>query len=119
MSVTLNAADFKVALGKAKRSLSESIGAPKIPTVSWEDVGGLAHVKTDILDMIQLPLEYPELFVDGLKKRSGKQKAQSYRDHFIDCARYSSVWSTWNWQDSHSQGRCYIFFPELLFCERP
>lgn len=65
-----------MALGEAKRSFSDSIGAPKIPAVSWEDVGGLAHVKTDILDMIQLPLEYPELFADGLKKRSGKPKAR-------------------------------------------
>ncbi|KAF9557670.1 AAA-domain-containing protein [Agrocybe pediades] len=67
----LTAADFEVALSKARDSYSESIGAPKIPTVSWDDVGGLAHVKTDILDTIQLPLEHPELFADGLKKRSG------------------------------------------------
>ncbi|KAF8964138.1 P-loop containing nucleoside triphosphate hydrolase protein [Flammula alnicola] len=45
--------------------------SPKIPTVSWDDVGGLAHVKSDILDTIQLPLDHPELFADGLKKRSG------------------------------------------------
>ncbi|KAJ2917643.1 hypothetical protein MD484_g2754, partial [Candolleomyces efflorescens] len=65
------ACDFDSALGKAREVYSESIGAPKIPTVSWDDVGGLAHVKSDILDTIQLPLEHPELFADGLKKRSG------------------------------------------------
>ncbi|RXW18100.1 hypothetical protein EST38_g7753 [Candolleomyces aberdarensis] len=65
------ACDFDNALGKAREVYSESIGAPKIPTVSWDDVGGLAHVKSDILDTIQLPLEHPELFADGLKKRSG------------------------------------------------
>lgn len=65
------AADFDAALGKARASYSESIGAPKIPNVSWDDVGGLVHVKTDILDTIQLPLDHPELFADGLKKRSG------------------------------------------------
>lgn len=69
--VPLTAADFDVALGKARDSYSESIGAPKIPSVSWDDVGGLAHVKSDILDTIQLPLDHPELFADGLKKRSG------------------------------------------------
>ncbi|RDB21464.1 Peroxisomal biogenesis factor 6 [Hypsizygus marmoreus] len=69
--LALSAADFDVALGKARASYSESIGAPKIPSVSWDDVGGLAHVKSDILDTIQLPLEHPELFADGLKKRSG------------------------------------------------
>ncbi|KAM5535554.1 hypothetical protein V8D89_010721 [Ganoderma adspersum] len=69
--IPLTAADFESALGKARASYSESIGAPKIPSVSWDDVGGLAHVKTDILDTIQLPLEHPELFADGLKQRSG------------------------------------------------
>lgn len=63
--------DLDAALNKARSSYSESIGAPKIPNVTWEDVGGLASVKSDILDTIQLPLEHPELFSDGLKKRSG------------------------------------------------
>ncbi|CAO3689435.1 unnamed protein product [Rhizopus microsporus] len=69
--VTLTAADFDGALGEARASYSDSIGAPKIPNVTWDDVGGLAHVKDDILDTIQLPLEHPELFGSGLKKRSG------------------------------------------------
>ncbi|KAJ7231442.1 P-loop containing nucleoside triphosphate hydrolase protein [Mycena haematopus] len=69
--VAVTAADFENALNKARVAYSESIGAPKIPNVSWDDVGGLAAVKSDILDTIQLPLEYPELFADGLKKRSG------------------------------------------------
>ncbi|KDE02293.1 hypothetical protein MVLG_07138 [Microbotryum lychnidis-dioicae p1A1 Lamole] len=67
----LTAVDFNKALDKARASYSESIGAPKIPNVTWDDVGGLANVKSDILDTIQLPLEHPELFADGLKKRSG------------------------------------------------
>lgn len=70
--VSLTATDFEGALGKARASYSQSIGAPNIPNVSWDDVGGLAHVKSDILDTIQLPLDHPELFADGLKKRSGK-----------------------------------------------
>ncbi|KAF9466437.1 AAA-domain-containing protein [Collybia nuda] len=69
--IALTSADFETALGKARASYSESIGAPKIPNVSWDDVGGLAHVKADILDTVQLPLDHPELFADGLKKRSG------------------------------------------------
>lgn len=64
-------ADFENALNKARSSLADAIGAPKIPNVSWDDVGGLADVKSDILDTIQLPLERPELFAEGLKKRSG------------------------------------------------
>ncbi|KAK4689356.1 peroxin-6, partial [Tremellales sp. Uapishka_1] len=69
--LTVTAADISAALGDARSSYSDSIGAPKIPNVSWDDVGGLASVKSDILDTIQLPLEHPELFAEGLKKRSG------------------------------------------------
>lgn len=63
--------DLTSALDSARLSYAETIGAPKIPSVTWDDVGGLASVKSDILDTIQLPLERPELFADGLKKRSG------------------------------------------------
>lgn len=67
----ITATDFDYAIKKVRAAYSENIGAPKIPSVTWDDVGGLAHVKADILDTIQLPLEHPELFGDGLKKRSG------------------------------------------------
>jgi len=84
--VALTAADFDVALTKVRASYSESIGAPKIPNVSWDDVGGLANVKSDILDTIQLPLEHPELFADGLKKRSGMYpNAYSVSNRFVTC----------------------------------
>ncbi|SNX82109.1 related to PEX6 - peroxisomal assembly protein [Melanopsichium pennsylvanicum] len=69
--LAITGTDLDQALNKARSSYSESIGAPKIPNVTWDDVGGLASVKSDILDTIQLPLEHPELFSDGLKKRSG------------------------------------------------
>ena len=58
-------------MDEARSTYSQNIGAPKIPNVSWDDVGGLADVKADILDTVQLPLEYPELFASNLKKRSG------------------------------------------------
>ena len=70
--MNINADDLDTALNKARTSYAESIGAPKIPNVTWDDVGGLANVKTDILDTIQLPLEHPELFANGMKKRSGE-----------------------------------------------
>ncbi|KAI0259961.1 P-loop containing nucleoside triphosphate hydrolase protein [Gloeopeniophorella convolvens] len=69
--VSLTNADFERALDEARASYSQNIGAPKIPNVSWDDVGGLADVKADILDTVQLPLEHPELFASDLKKRSG------------------------------------------------
>ncbi|KAF8541180.1 hypothetical protein BDD12DRAFT_979837 [Trichophaea hybrida] len=63
--------DFDAAVEAARRNFSDSIGAPRIPNVSWDDVGGLSNVKYAVMETIQLPLERPELFAKGMKKRSG------------------------------------------------
>ncbi|KAI9709267.1 MAG: peroxisomal assembly protein [Bogoriella megaspora] len=63
--------DLTIAVDAARKNFADSIGAPKIPTVSWADVGGLSHVINSILETIQLPLTHPSLFSRGLKKRSG------------------------------------------------
>lgn len=68
---SLTAADFEVAVEAARKNFSDSIGAPKIPNVTWDDVGGLSNVKEAVTETIQLPLERPELFAKGMKKRSG------------------------------------------------
>lgn len=68
---SLTASDFEVAVEAARKNFSDSIGAPKIPNVTWDDVGGLSNVKDAITETIQLPLERPELFAKGMKKRSG------------------------------------------------
>lgn len=47
------------------------IGAPSVPDVRWEDVGGLASVKAAILDTVELPLRHPQLFAAGIRRRSG------------------------------------------------
>ena len=67
----ISRADFEVAIEAARKNFADAIGAPKIPNVSWDDVGGLEHVKDAVLETIQLPLERPELFAKGMKKRSG------------------------------------------------
>lgn len=63
--------DFDTAVEAARKNFADAIGAPKIPNVSWEDVGGLITVKDALVETIQLPLERPELFAKGMKKRSG------------------------------------------------
>ena len=64
-------ADFDIAIEAARKNFADAIGAPKIPNVTWDDVGGLTHVKDAVMETIQLPLERPELFAKGMKKRSG------------------------------------------------
>ncbi|KAK1957618.1 ATPase [Colletotrichum sublineola] len=63
--------DFEVAVEAARKNFAGAIGAPKIPNVTWDDVGGLNNVKDAVTETIQLPLERPELFAKGMKKRSG------------------------------------------------
>lgn len=63
--------DFEAAVDAARKNFADSIGAPKIPNVTWDDVGGLSNVKDAVMETIQLPLERPELFAKGMKKRSG------------------------------------------------
>ncbi|XP_054026652.1 peroxisome biogenesis factor 6 [Dryobates pubescens] len=58
--------DFSAALDQLHDAHSQAVGAPKIPSVSWQDVGGLQEAKKEILDTIQLPLEHPELLSLGL-----------------------------------------------------
>ena len=38
--------------------------------VRWDDVGGLAHVRDEIMDAIELPIKFPHLFSGG-KGRTG------------------------------------------------
>ena len=64
-------ADFDLAVEAARKNFADAIGAPKIPNVGWDDVGGLTNVKDAVMETIQLPLERPELFAKGMKKRSG------------------------------------------------
>ncbi|KAI8894921.1 peroxisome assembly factor 2, partial [Globomyces pollinis-pini] len=69
--VGISRPDILKSIDQSRSEHSDSIGAPKIPTVYWEDIGGLSHVKDTILETIQLPLIHPELFSSGVKKRSG------------------------------------------------
>lgn len=70
-TLLLNPDDFDKAINDARNEFSDSIGAPRIPNVKWADIGGLDLVKNEILDTIDMPLKHPELFSNGLKKRSG------------------------------------------------
>nr|XP_057902091.1 peroxisomal ATPase PEX6 isoform X2 [Doryrhamphus excisus] len=66
--VTIQNQDILSALHTIQDIQSEAVGAPKIPNVRWEDVGGLQQVKKDILDTVQLPLQRPELLSLNLNR---------------------------------------------------
>ena len=70
-SIRITLENFESAINKLRAKNSDAIGAPRIPDVKWADVGGLENVKGEILDTIEMPLKHPELFGDGVKKRSG------------------------------------------------
>ena len=48
------------AFDAGRRNTSSDVA--RISNVSWEDVGGLDHVRAEILDAIELPLKHPHLF---------------------------------------------------------
>ncbi|QDZ19715.1 AAA-type ATPase [Chloropicon primus] len=54
-----------------KDRIAKTLGAPKVPSVQWGDVGGLEEAKKAIIATIETPLKYPHLFSKGLKRRSG------------------------------------------------
>ncbi|KAH9499607.1 peroxisomal assembly protein [Bulinus truncatus] len=68
--VVMEQCDLEIALDEMQSLHSDSIGAPKIPSVRWDDIGGLEDAKSEIIDTVQLPLHHPELLAAGLR-RSG------------------------------------------------
>merc|ERR1719181_1603260 len=34
----------------------------QVPNVKWEDIGGLEATKKDLIEMVQYPIEYPEIY---------------------------------------------------------
>jgi hypothetical protein len=46
------------ALARVKARTATEIGAPQVPNVKWDDIGGLEDVKRAILDTIELPLRH-------------------------------------------------------------
>jgi peroxin-6 len=51
--LTVSAEDLEHAIKSAQSAQGVMAGQPSIPSVKWDDIGGLAHAKTEILDTIQ------------------------------------------------------------------
>ncbi|VDM39062.1 unnamed protein product [Toxocara canis] len=55
-SEVLSTEHVEWAIDVRNKSFADSVGAPKIPNVSWEDVGGLADVKAIITESLEMNL---------------------------------------------------------------
>ncbi|XP_014216118.1 peroxisome assembly factor 2 [Copidosoma floridanum] len=55
-SLVLSTEDFNHAIEHMQSAFSDQIGAPRVPKVHWEDIGGLADLKREITRRIEMPL---------------------------------------------------------------
>ncbi|EDQ85746.1 uncharacterized protein MONBRDRAFT_38701 [Monosiga brevicollis MX1] len=54
--------NFRFALGSSNPSaLRETV--VEVPNVAWTDIGGLEEVKQELREMVQYPVEHPEMFL--------------------------------------------------------
>ncbi|XP_071509592.1 peroxisomal ATPase PEX1-like [Diadema antillarum] len=64
--------DFEVALNNYSPAALRDVPLHSAGELGWEDVGGLGQVKQDLVETLQLPTKYPELFANcPLRLRSG------------------------------------------------
>jgi transitional endoplasmic reticulum ATPase len=60
LGVTMD--NFRFALGTTNPSaLRETV--VEVPTVTWDDIGGLDKVKIELQETVQYPVEHPEKFI--------------------------------------------------------
>jgi len=60
-SMSVNQEHFKFALGVSNpSSLRET--TVEVPTITWDDIGGLQGVKNELRELVQYPVEHPEKF---------------------------------------------------------
>merc|ERR1712223_1740407 len=61
-SLAVTMEDFRFAMGKSTPSaIRETV--VEVPTVTWDDVGGLENVKRELQELVQYPEEHPEKFL--------------------------------------------------------
>jgi len=61
-SLAVTMADFNYAMGKSTPSAIREC-VVEVPTVTWQDVGGLENVKRELQELVQYPVEHPEKFL--------------------------------------------------------
>ncbi|TKR79988.1 hypothetical protein L596_014128 [Steinernema carpocapsae] len=61
-SLAVTMEDFRFAQGKSSPSALRET-AVETPNVSWDDVGGLQDVKRELQELVQYPVEHPEMYL--------------------------------------------------------
>jgi len=61
-SLAVSQEDFRWALSKSNPSALRET-AVEVPTVTWEDIGGLENVKRELQELVQYPVEHPDKFL--------------------------------------------------------
>ena len=59
--ITVTMSDFMEALKDVEPSAMREV-LVEVPTIKWEDIGGLADVKLELQEAVEWPLKYPEVF---------------------------------------------------------
>jgi transitional endoplasmic reticulum ATPase len=60
LAVTMD--DFRYAMSQSNPSaLRETV--VEVPTVTWDDIGGLDNVKRELQELVQYPVEHPDKFL--------------------------------------------------------
>ena len=62
LGVTSTMEDFGFDLGTSNR-LALRDAVVEVPTVKWEDIGGLDKVKQELQETVQYPVEHPDKFL--------------------------------------------------------
>lgn len=62
--------NFLFFLELMESAYSDTIGAAKVPSVRWDDVGGLSALKEEVMLTLNLPFQRPGMMSGGLR-RSG------------------------------------------------
>lgn len=94
---------FTKILVEIKKCFSQSIGTPEIVKVRWDDIGGLANLKTEIQNSIGLPLKYSHLMSRKLKRSGILLFGVSSFQILISILQCLNIHSTasWNRKNSH------------------
>ncbi|KAJ7254001.1 VCP protein [Mycena haematopus] len=127
LGVTMD--NFRFALGTSNPSVLRKT-VVEVPTVKWDDVGGLEKVKQELQETVQYPVEHPEKFINVLfygppgtgKTMLAKAIANECNANFISIQgpELLTMWfgeSEANVRDVFEKARaaapCVMFFDEL------